>query len=194
VTGVRLVDQLDCGFGWIHPKPAFMQRTSHALLAEDRVWIFDPTDVGGLDERLRGLGRPASVIQLLDRHGRDCERIARRLGVPLQRGELGPAPFEPVAISRRELAVWWPERSLLIVPEAVGTASHYRTPGEKLGVHVFLRFAPPPQALLDLEPEHLLLGHGPGLHGDEAAAELHRALRQARLRLPLVPLALLPHR
>jgi hypothetical protein len=194
VAGARLVDELELGFGWIHPRPGFLQRASHALVAEGRVWIFDPTDIDGLDERLRTLGEPAAVIQLLDRHGRDCQGVARRLGVPLQRLELGEAPFQPLRLSRRELAVWWPQQELLLVPEAVGTAAHYRTPGERLGVHPLLRLSAPPSALLELEPEHLLVGHGAGLHGPEAARELRRALRQAHLRLPLLPLALLPHR
>ncbi|MGZ4383625.1 MAG: hypothetical protein ACXVY3_03425 [Gaiellaceae bacterium] len=189
----RFVDELGFGFGWIHPRPRFMQRASHALLSEGRVWIFDPTDVQGLDGRLLALGEPAGVIQLLDRHNRDCGRVARRLGVPLHRLEAGEAPFEPLRLSKHELALWWPAQRLLLVAEAVGTAAAYRTPGERLGVHPFLRLSPP-RILLEREPEHLLLGHGAGLHGAQAASELRRSLRQARLRLPLLPLALLPHR
>jgi hypothetical protein len=193
VPAVRFVDEQPFGFGWIHPKPAFAQRTSHALAAEGGVWIFDPTDVEGLDERVHALGSPAGVIQLLDRHNRDCATVARRLGVPHHRLELGETPFEALPLSRHELAVWWPSQHLLLVPETVGTAVQYRTPGERLGVHPFLRLAPP-KALLAYEAEHLLVGHGPGLHGPQATRELHRAVRQSRLRAPLLPLILLPHR
>jgi hypothetical protein len=34
--------------------------------------------------RVRELGHPAGVVQLLDRHARDCRSVAERLGVPLK--------------------------------------------------------------------------------------------------------------
>ena len=60
-----------------------MQRTSHALAVDGRVWLFDVVDAAGLDDRVRELGRACRCVQLLDRHNRDCAAFARRLGVPL---------------------------------------------------------------------------------------------------------------
>src|SRR3954454_4381189 len=57
-------------------------RTSHAVLAGGRVWLVDPGDEPEAMERARALGEPAAVVQLIDRHNRDCASIAQRLGVP----------------------------------------------------------------------------------------------------------------
>src|SRR5687768_18432411 len=107
---IRFVDELDGVLGWI--ESARMRRTSHALAADGRVWIVDPIEGDGVDERIRGLGEPAGVIQLLDRHERDCEAFASRLGVPLHvvPRSLPDAPFELLPIVRirlwREVALW----------------------------------------------------------------------------------------
>jgi hypothetical protein len=193
VAAPRFVDEVPFGFGWIHPKPGYMRRASHALAVGGRVWLFDPTEIAGLDDRVSALGAPAGVIQQLAWHDRDCEALARRYGVPHHKLALGDAPFEGIRLADHELAVWWPGERVLVVGESVGTAAYHRTPGEGLGVHPFRRFRPP-GALLEYEPEHLLVGHGEGLHGPGTAAELHRAIRQARRRAPLLPLSLLPGR
>jgi hypothetical protein len=57
-----------------------------------------------------------------------------------------------------------------------------------------MRLRRPARELLRYEPEHLLLGHGMGLHGPGAARELHRAIRQSAWRAPLLPLSLIPGR
>jgi hypothetical protein len=49
-------------------------------------------------------------------------------------------------------------------------------------VHPFLRLWPP-RELRRVYPEHILCGHGEGVHVDAAGA-LHSALRTARRRLP----------
>ena len=179
-------DEFDGGFGWI--EGGFMRRSGHALVADGRVWLVDPFDVDGLEERVRAAGEPAGVIQLLDRHNRDCEPLARRLGVPLHRLE-APAPFETVALATpprwRELALWWPERRVLSVPESIGTARFYRAGDERLGVNPLLRLAPP-RRLARFAPEHILVGHGEGVHEDAAGA-LAEALATSRRRLVLVP-------
>ncbi len=190
----RFVDELDFGFGWIHPRPGYMQRASHALAVDGRVWILDPTEVDGLDERIRALGEPAGVIQQLRRHERRCAELAERYGVPHHRLSVGDAPFESVRLSDHELAVWWPEQRTLVVAEAVGTTVYDRTLGERLGVHPHMRLRRPPRELLRYEPEHLLVGHGAGLHGPAAARELHRAIRQSARRVPLLPFSLIPGR
>ena len=191
MTAVRFCDELEFGFGWIHPEPAYQRRASHALAVDGRVWLFDPIDGDGVDERVRALGEPAGVIQQFGRHRRDCRGFADRFGVPLHVLSAGDAPFEAIRLSGSELALWWPERRTLVVGEAVGTAVFDRTVGERLGVHPAQRLSPP-RALLAYEPEHLLLGHGGGLHGPVAAAELHRAIRRSRLRTPLLALNVVP--
>ena len=83
-----------------------LERCSHALRAEGRVWIVDPVDAPGVEERIRGLGEPAGVIQLLDRHRRDSAALAARLDVPIHvtpfQGVPG-APFDPVLVARHRL-------------------------------------------------------------------------------------------
>ena len=185
----RLCDRAVWGFGWVVDDR--LERCSHALLAEGRVWVFDPVDVAGVDERIHELGEPAGVIQLLDRHRRDCASLAARLGVPLHvvpAQGVPTAPFDPVPISRhrlwREVALWWDERQVLVCADALGTARYYRAGDERLAVHPLLRLVPP-RALQRFAPRHVLCGHGEGVHGDEAAAALAEALRTARRRVPL---------
>ena len=180
---MRVVDQFAGGFGWQTDEPEFTERTSHAVLHEGKVWLFDVLDADGLDERVRRLGEPAAVVQLLDRHGRDCARVADRLGVPLH--------VTPRGISSMLRIVWMPgwrevaaflDGRVLVVGDALGTAGYFRAPGERLAVHPLLRLLPP-RSLLGLQPEHVLCGHGAGVH-DGAAEALEEALRTARRRLP----------
>src|SRR5262245_24124773 len=164
-----------------------MRRCSHALVVGDGVWVVDPVNDAGVEERLRAAGRPAGVIQLLDRHRRDCVEIAERLGVahhvvPAQR--FGPFEFLPISSKRRwqEVALWWPERRVLVCADALGTVDYFRAGGERLGGHPVLRFKPPRQ-LGSLQPGVILCGHGEGvLEGAEAA--LREALSTARRRIP----------
>ena len=51
VGGVRFVDEIGFAFGWIAPEPRFMQRASHAVAADGRVWLIDPV----ADEHVVGL-------------------------------------------------------------------------------------------------------------------------------------------
>lgn len=181
------VDELGLGFGWISPEPAFMRRCSHALAIEGRVWVLDPVWDDSALERLEGLGTPAGVVQLLDRHGRDCARVAARLRVPLhvvpRRAPEG-APFEVLTLARnrfwQEAALWFPGERVLAVADALGTAQYYRAPQERLAVSPLLRLTPP-RALLRLEPEHVLVGHGDGVH-DDATGALRDAIMRARSR------------
>jgi hypothetical protein len=185
---VRFCDELDAGFGWIFDE--FLQRCSHALVVDGRVWIIDPLDGDGVEERVRAAGEPAGVIQLLDRHNRDCRAWAERLGVPhhvVPREPIGGAPFEflPVRQSRRwkEVALWWPQERVLACGDALGTVPELLVAGEALALHPLLRLAPP-RRLGDVEPRHVLSGHGEGVHGDEAAPGVGEALATARRRLP----------
>jgi len=181
------VDGLPFGFGWLETG-SFMRRCSHALAVDGKVWILDAVADGDALERVRSLGEPAGVVQLLDRHGRDNEAIAARLGVPLHLvpSEAPPdAPFEVVPLLRSllwsEVALWFPEQRTLVVAEALGTARFFRAPGEPVGVEPLLRLTPP-RRLLDLEPEHLLVGHGEGVLGN-AAASIRDAIEGSRSRI-----------
>jgi hypothetical protein len=83
----------------------------------------------------------------------------------------------------KEVAFWEPERRVLVVGDALGTVGYFTAPGEAIGVHPFLRLHPP-RDLGELEPEHILCGHGAGVHGPAAAAALREALVTSRRRLP----------
>lgn len=186
----RFIDEFEHGFGWV-PVGETLTRASHAVAVEGRVWVTDPVDGEGIDERIRALGEPAAVVQLLDRHARDSAEVAERLGVPLHPvpfdGVPG-APFEVRPILRRkrwqEVALWFPGERILICADALGSLSYFSGRREPFGVHPLLRLFPPKRALGGLEPRHLLFGHGEGYHGDDGGDALAEALRTARRRLP----------
>lgn len=187
---LRYCDEFDHGFGW-QAADELLQRTSHAILAGGSAWVTDVIDAPGIDERIRALGEPAGVVQLLDRHARDCEAVARRLGVPLHVTPfdgVADAPFEVAAVSRkpfwREVALYFSEERVLVCGDALGSLPYFRAGSEPFGVHPLLRLMPPRRAFGGLEPEHLLFGHGEGTHGATTGPALHEALATARRRLP----------
>jgi hypothetical protein len=181
-------DRGDAGFSWIVDEPA--TRTSHALADAGKVWLVDPVRDEQALERAAALGARAAVVQLLDRHNRDCAAVAAELGVPhLVVPDLVPdSPFETIALTRkrrwRETALWWPAARTLVVAEAIGTNRFFAAGGEAAGVHLLLRLTPPRAALGRLEPEHLLVGHGRGEHGPAAAAALRYSLEHSAKGLP----------
>ena len=182
---IRFVDELEDGFGWTETER--LHRTSHALAVDGRVWLTDPIDGDGVEERVRALGEPAGVIQLIDRHNRDSAALAARLGVALHLVPLSlpetPFRFLPVLRGRwwKEVALWWPERRILVCGDALGTLPFFRAGAEPVGLHPFLRLRPP-RALRGLGVEHLLVGHGEGIHGDAAGRAVDEALRTGRRR------------
>lgn len=186
-AGTRFVDELDGSFGWIANER--LQRTAHVLEVGGRVWLVDPFDADGVEERIRELGDPAGVIQLLDRHGRDSATLAWKLGVPLHvvPRSLPDTPFTLLTVASwrlwQEVALWWPERRILVCADALGTIPYFRAGSEPIGVHPLLRPFPP-RALHGLAPLHVLVGHGEGRHGPDAAAEVDDAVAKARRRLP----------
>lgn len=189
---MRVVDDIAGVVGWLDDEDR-LRRASHALAVDGRVWLVDVVDHPRLEEWIGELGEPAGVVQLLDRHERDCAAVAERLGVPhhVVPRELPGTPFElrPVVRFRwwREVALWWPERRLLVVADALGTISYFCAGAEPVGVHPLLR-PWPPRSLRGLEPDHLLVGHGEGIHHRPGALE--SALRTARRRLPRLLLGL----
>ena len=175
------------GFGWIVDES--MTRTSHVLAAEGKVWLVDAVDWPDAIDRALTLGEPAGVLQLLDRHNRDCAAIAERLGVPhvVAPDALPGSPFEFVPVMRRnrwqESALWWPETRTLVVAEALGTNRYYTARKVPIAVHLLLRLTPP-RVLATFQPDRVLVGHGEALHGSETAGAVLHALRTSRRGLP----------
>jgi hypothetical protein len=162
-------DHYGCGLSWVIDEK--MGRTSHAVRDDEGgVWFIDPVDVPDAVERALELGEPAGVIQLLDRHERDCESLAERFGVQHHRlpDEVSHSPFEVFTVADlpkwREKGLWWPEQRVLVIAEALGTVPYFRIGASRVGIHPFLRVRPP-SAPRAYEPHHLLVGHGPGVHG-----------------------------
>jgi hypothetical protein len=181
------------GLSWVMDDA--MQRASHALLDGDRVWLIDPVDDAPALERAAALGAPAGVVQLLDRHNRDCAAIAARLGVPHHAvpRALPEAPFTCQGVMRnrlwREVALWWPARRALIVAEALGTAPAFAVGDGPVGVHPMLRLLSP-KGLKGFGPEHLLVGHGPPVSGPELERQVDRAIDHAGRDVPKLLLKL----
>ena len=183
---VGFCDEFDGGFGWIVEE--FMERCSHALIDDGRVWAIDPVDGDGVEERIRAAGTPAGVLQLLDRHNRDCARLAARLGVRhhvVPQGSVGP--FACIAVRDRnswnEVALWWSDRRVLVCADVLGAAPYYRAGNERLAVHPLLRVRPPRRQLGALQPDVILCGHGEGVLEDADTA-LGEALSTSRRRIP----------
>jgi hypothetical protein len=182
---IRFCDDLGRhGFSWIVDET--LTRTSHALATGEGVWLVDPVDWPEAIDRAASLGALAGVIQLLDRHNRDASALAERLDVPhLEVPEsLSGTPLEVIEIKRskrwREIALWWPEQRTLVVAEALATNRFFPIGDDRVGVHPFLRLTPP-RMLRTYEPDHLLVGHGEGIHGQEAAIAVQQALSRSRL-------------
>jgi hypothetical protein len=174
------------GLTWVEQNA--MARAAHALVADQRVWLIDPYDAADALVAVAELGTPAGVLQLLDRHNRDCKGIAQRLGVPLSRlpADGAGTPFEviPMISNRRwrEVALWWADERALVVAEAIGTAPAFAL-GRPAGVHPMLRLMPPRRQLSRFEPERLLVGHGEAIDSGAGAA-LREALAHSRRDIP----------
>jgi hypothetical protein len=189
VTPFSFCDELGAeGFGWIADEA--MTRASHALAQDGRVWFVDALDWEPAIERAGQLGEPAGVIQLLDRHDRDCAALAERLAVPhlVVPDEIPDSPFEVVSVMRRkrwqERALWWTAARTLVTADALGTNAFYTGGKRPVGVHVFLRLKPP-NALARYDAERLLVGHGQGV-ATAAASAVREAMRTSRRDLPRI--------
>ena len=186
-------DELPFGFSW-YPDEA-LTRTGQALDTGSGVWLIDPVDDPEAIARATALGPPAGVIQLLDRHNRDCAELASRLGIPHLRlpDVIADSPFSVIDVVRiprwHEQALWWADRRALVVAEAIGTNPVYALGPGPAGIHPMLR-AFPPGALRHFEPEHLLVGHGRGVHGPAATAALRDAYERSRSDIPKLALKL----
>lgn len=196
----REIDRFDGGVGWmVHPEE-ILQRASHALETDDGVWLVDPLDAEGIDDILAEIGPVAGVVVLSNHHRRDAAAIANRhdvsiyfphamqgvaetLDAPVEQfgTELADTGYELLTVA---FLPGWQEFALydgetLVMSESLGTAPHFLTGDERLGVITALRLPPPQAALSGLDPERVLLGHGEGVF-ENAAAALTDALSGSR--------------
>ncbi len=181
-------------FAWIADPDEPHERASCALVVPAGLLVVDPVDAPGLDEALGSLGRVAGVVTLLDRHQRDAEAVAARLGAPrLLPAALGgpgvgvPGVEERSVLRRpgwREALLWLPDRRLLVCAETLGTNRFFLArDGDRLGLHPLARILPPVRAFSGLRPDVVAVGHGPPLlEGAEPA--LRHALAHASRDLP----------
>jgi len=174
------------GLTWV--EDSGLRRAAHALVHDGRLWLIDPFEDSVALGAASELGRPTAVLQLLDRHGRDCARIAQRLEIDHLRlpPVIPDSPFHVLrVVSRRwwrEVALWWDSERALIVAEALGTAPAFAL-DRRVGIHPMLRLLPPRAALTAHAPERLLCGHGAPLESGAATA-ITEALANASSDIP----------
>lgn len=188
------------GLSWIAHPTEGMQRASHALSTDAGVWLVDPVDTDGLDDRIAQVGDVTGVVVLLNRHERDSARIARRHDVSISRPPgitrefdapveevttgLAGSAYECLSVKDwpgwREVGLW--DGDTLVVPESLGTNAFCRVGDEAVGLNPFARLAPP-KHLRTHDPTRVLVGHGPPVL-DDAGHAMRDALRHARSRLP----------
>jgi len=193
---LEAVTDWDGGITWFAQPEEDAMRGSHALDTETGVWVIDPLDAEGLDDRLAELGEVTGVAVIHDRHTRDAEAIADRHDVAvyvpewtdLTREKLQHEP-EPLGDelpdttyeTRRLIDTdEWEEAILvdeagetLVVAETLGTLPGFREGDDDIGLHPALDEAP--DGLADYRPERILVGHGESIYED-GAAELDAAL------------------
>lgn len=181
-------DESPLGLSWTIAES--MQRCSHALVDDGRVWLIDPVDADDAIERAESLGEIAGVIQLLDRHNRDCAALAERFDVPHHRipDELPDTPFEVKTIvdgpKWNEKMLWWPDRKALVITEALVTVRELEVGGTGIGTHFLLRLLPPKAAAEHADAEHLLVGHGRSLHAADTGQRVQAAIGGSRRDFP----------
>lgn len=193
---LREVTEWTDGISWIAYPDERAQRASHALLTQAGVWMVDPVDAEGLDDRVSELGEVAGVLVIQDRHTRDAAELARRHDVSVHVPDWMNLVLEKVdsavesvgsdlpgtnyTVHRLIDTDEWEEAILvdettntMIVPEALGTLPAFRGEDTALGVHPALD--EPPHRLLDWSPDRILVGHGESIHS-EADTRIREAL------------------
>ncbi len=215
-TALHVVDEWADGFGWLAHPDETGHRVGHAVRtradSEGGVWVLDPLDAPGLDDRLAALGEVVGVAVLSDYHARDAAAIAERYEVPVT----VPAPLDraadrvdgPVELVEGSLAGFdlqtvrplhaWTETvayreadGTLYVPDYLSGHEKFCVGGERVGMPTFSRLVPPRDPFECFAPERILFGHGEGVTTDARAA-LADALDGARRRFPRALVSNLP--
>ena len=131
-------------------------------------------------------GRAGRRAAALNRHNRDSEAVAKRLGVPLLKLPRGAAGHAVLGAQRRLRAVVEGGRAV-VARAAAGSSSRSRSaprrcspsdPAPPACTRCGASF--PPGALREFRPEHLLVGHGAPLHGGDAGGGADRRAGRAR--------------
>src|SRR3954447_18260774 len=95
VPPMATIHRHELGVSWVMDDA--MERACHALRDDDgRVWLVDPARDDEALAAAAALGPPAGVLQLLDRHNRDCAALAAALEVPhlrVPQQDVAGAPF-----------------------------------------------------------------------------------------------------
>lgn len=210
---LAIVDRWEAGLGWLAHPDEGGRRTSHAVRTRDGdVWLFDPLDAPGLDERLAALGPVAGVAVFTDYHARDAGRLAERHGAPvtvphwLRRiDDRVDVPVErtagPIAgfdlrqarplFAWREAIAYRPWDGTLYVADYLSSHEKFCVGAERVGMPTVSRLRPPRRLFGDLTPERIVFGHGTGRFEDAAGA-LDDALAGARGRFPRAVVSNLP--
>ncbi|MDQ8044316.1 MAG: hypothetical protein AAGC46_12720 [Solirubrobacteraceae bacterium] len=190
--GVKLIQPFEHGLTWVMDE--WMQRASHALLVDDKVWLIDPVDVPEAIEQATQLGEIAGVIQLLDRHPRACRSLAEHYGVQhhLLPDGLPGTPFQVLPAMKgrawKERALWWPDTGTLVIAEQLGTNPYYALGSKSpVGVHPMLRGLVKKRVGDALPVKHLLVGHGAPIHDDNASTYIQTAYDRRLRDWPLLP-------
>lgn len=203
---LQVIDRWTDGVGWLaHPREEG-RRASHAINADDGVWVIDPIDAPGIDELLEEFGDVAGVAVLSSHHARDAgaianrldvavhiprwmDRVAERVDAPIERYEstFGDSGFEiyrfdPLSLWQ-EVVAYREDDGTLIIPDLLASGPGYTVNSERIGVVLSHRLFPPRETLGELDPERILFGHGEGVFEDASAA-LDDALAGARKRFP----------
>lgn len=191
---------------WVAYPNEMMERASVMIDTQAGRYAIDPVDCTGLDSEIDRFGGLDGVAVIMDRHSRnaraiaarhdvpvfvpaDAKRISAAIGGPLASLEeaLEPSDFEVrwLVFNRfwEEAMLYRPTDGTLVVPETLGTASHFTTGAERIGVHPLMRIRPPRRTFRDLTLTRLFVGHGsPVLEVEDD--ELAMTLSAARRRLP----------
>lgn len=196
---LNILKEWDHGFTWMAHPDADLRRSSQAIEVDKNVWLVDPLDAVGLDDKLADLGGVVGVVVLGSHHERHADRLARRHGVAVHVPEwfrasgrnfeapvkdisngLNDTGFELLFLRdnafRQEGALYHPARKTLIVSDTLMTALFSSKPGRP---ELFppARIRPSYDALRGLEVDRLLLSHGEPVFED-VEVKIERALDQ----------------
>ncbi|WP_310732452.1 hypothetical protein [Halostella litorea] len=203
-TEPQVIDEWPDGVGWVAHPDEGGRRASHAVRADDGVWLFDPIDAPGVDNLVTELGDVAGVAVLSGYHARDADAFARRYDVPVhvpawidraaarvdapvERVDGSVAGFDLRAVSPLgawdEAVAYRESDGTLYVPDVISAAPDFTVGGERMAVSIVVRLTPPRAPFADADPDRVLFGHGSGVF-DDAADALAASLDGARRRFP----------